>query len=306
MRRIVVTPVSSASLVEPLFKHLVAQKQAFEEWHWWVATQDAGEVHRLKAMASQAPWIVWVQPEGCYPSPGNVSLFYELRQYTDPACMFLRLDERVSWLAPTLCDTMFAYRESAPTNVFLVHANAVGNPALAYLHDRFGALSSTAGSPAGMELGDGVATSAQFQADALAALATSIQRGTALEDWTFPSWKLDTHVLMPMDAFAWLGAEFQQFDGRVPMDEQLFLCRDRPVHVGRCSVVCGRALCALGGTFPAPTTTPPPTPGNPPSSPASPAVTFPFPPPLLAEVPPPPPAPRKRRTTRRSTAVNLA
>lgn len=300
MRRILVTPVSSVERVMPLFKHVEAQREAFEAWHWWVATQEPAALAELKALADRTPWIVWVQPEGLFPTPETCALFYELREYHDPQCVYVRLNQDVSWMTPTFLDDMFAYRERAPRTVFLVHANAVGNRALACVHDRLGCASSPIGVPLTMSDWDQVARNPQYMQDVYDALARSIAAGTVRDDWTFPFWKLDAHALVPLHAFAWLGDEFQQFDGRVPMDEEMFLNRDRPFRVGRSTLVYGRAVCAVGGVFPGPVVPPAETaPEDPPSPPH-----HAFPPPMLVEAPP---APRKpRRSTRRTSVVNVA
>lgn len=285
MKRVIVTPVTQAKLAQLLCAYLADQKQAFDEWHLWINTEDAKELEGIASLASSCDWITCVAPEGSNPQAGRLNLWRFHAGCTEAGSAYLRLDEDIVWLHPAFVQTLFEFRESSPA--FLVHANVVNNAFLARVHERLGLVPSAAS-----------VSAAAFAEAAHSRVLAGIEAGDT-GDWTFARWRLWQGEAVPLDAVAWLGAEFQAFEGRVPMDYEAWLCGERPARIGKENVVCGRALCVKHGhageavldrylalivkTEPDVVTTPP------------------APPPQ--EPPPPPAAPRKRRASTRKTTV---
>lgn len=334
MRRIVCTPATDVSKLQLLCAHLAAQRADFDEWHLWVNTSDPAELRAMDALAAAHPaWIRAKSPEGSYPPAGALNLFRFYAGCTDAGTAYLRLAEDVVWMAPSFVKTLFEYREARP-QAFLVHANVVNNPFLSRLHERLGRVSSRAGRA------ETAAGTQPFAEDVHRALLSSIAAGAA-GDWTFAEWRLMDRERVTLDAFSWLGSEFEQFSGRVAMDEEPWLCTERPARIGRESLVCGRALCARVGAAgeelpedvmagylallvkPEPPEEAAPAPvapapvaeveiAAPPAAAAAEGASSPPPPPpeaaaAAAQEAVPPPAPRKKRPARRSTAVlNMA
>ena len=303
MLRVIVTPSYGADRLGLLLRHLQAQKDAFDEWHLWPMTTDASEVRKLRELGERHAWVRVIDVE--YDFSSSVSRFY--RKARDPSTTYLRLDDTVCWMCPGFVETMFESVRGNYGSAFSVHANAVGNPALANLHCRFGVVSGRAGYGAF----DPVANSVDFKTATHEALLASLAAGGDVADWKFGSWRLWDNEPLPLVAMGWNGAEFDQFEGRVSYEDMTFLCTERPSRIGRTSIVCGRALCATCNdatqvdryaAFAPQPEQPQPEPQQPEPQQPEPQPVTPAPASAVVEADTPA-APRKKRVTRRAAVA---
>lgn len=309
MTRVVVTFATNEHAVEKLARLLAPQAAAFDEWVW-VSSADLTAASQRVAHRDGLRVRVEPAPEG---GP--------FAACTDPAATYLCLAESVAWLAPEFCRVMFEYRE-ARRGAFLVHANAVGSPGLAFVHHRLGVVPGfREGRIGSTDPDDAMARGEHWSAACHRAFL-----GAAPEDradrgpWTFDTWVLHDHELVPLHAVSWFGRHFEGFGGRTGCDPRTDLCRSLPRQWNMQGVVCGRALCAVlthddpevqagYAALVAAPAEPAATPAEPaaavePAAAAEPAT----PPPVGVTVDGPPAAPRKRAASRRKppAVVNVA
>jgi hypothetical protein len=226
-QRIIVTPATDPARLRRLGAHLAAQKAGFAGWRLLLNTADPGAVAGIERLAAEEPWAGWTSVVTAPTSPGgrvNHHAFFPA--CAEPGVVYARLDETIAWLDAAFVAELFAARERP--GPFLVHANVIGNPSLTWLHERLGRVDSA-------------------EPEAVHAAAAAAAESADTRDWQFAEWRLGRGEPWPLLAFAWTGAEFHQFGGRVAMDEDDFLCRERPVRIGRRSSVAGRAVCIAAG-----------------------------------------------------------
>lgn len=236
VRKVVVTPVlpGSSSALDRLATNLANQE--YDEWRLWLCCTGEDAEHARRVASRYGARLE--EPEGSAPHSGalNVHRFYA--GCVDHNTHYLRIDTDVAWLAPDFTHAMFAAR-AAWADAFLVHANLVGSPLLAHVHQRVGAVDHPEAARAHVDCP--VANSADYCAAAHAALRADPTPAR----WTFPRWVLQELEPMHLKAFAWRGEEFSYFDGRVPMEDAPWLNVDRPRTIGRRACVCGEALGAV-------------------------------------------------------------
>lgn len=284
MQRVLVSPATSVAHIQRLCGVLSAQKDAFDEWHLWVCTRDEDAVRELQALATAHPWIVCVtDPTGtCEPY-----VFHNYAEYCRGDTLYLRLSEHTAWLCPGFCTAMLRAAQENPLS-FAIHANAVGNPALAHRHAAM--VASSAPAPA-HDINGESSMHPTFAADMRQAFATAIESG-AWESWASDDADMPYRDIVPLDACAWRGANFGTSQGRMGMNDVFFVCRDRPAELGQCCRFLGSAPCLLDPGFEAMASGPNAVQDSPATPPAEAAAAD----PADAEAPV---APRKRRITRR-------
>jgi hypothetical protein len=328
-RRVIVTPASSPVAAARLLSLLEPQRAAFAEWHLWLCTADGGAAAALERLAAdRADWVKLVRHEhGATEAYG----FQNADEYVRGDTTYLRLHERVAWLCPGFCEAMLRAAETRK-DVFACHANAVGNPALSYLHARRGLVPGAPALPAeDLEGGDDVATDPGFARRLHEAFVADLAAGRA-GAWACGDADLRYHHIVPLDAAAWQGASLGRARARMGMDDALFVCRSGPQPLGMCCAVVGAAVClrvpdaapdawaddvvapapAVPATPPAadpgpatPAADPDPGPATPAADPAGPGPdpgpATPAADPADPAAAPPPAAPRKRRAAPRRT-----
>lgn len=246
MQRIIVTPAGRKRYLEPLFMHLQAQKDSFDEWHLWMNTSRIEDIGYAERLAARHPWIHTIyldDYEGRPTDNMNIHRFFPL-DAADPECVYLRLDDDVVWLQPGFVDAMFTYRQANP-EPFLVYANIVNNAVCTYLHQHGGALTTPQYNTTQKKCGYFCTDPVGWQDPEFAeAVHREFLADPTSDTWrNFNVWHLCDYERCSINAISWLGSEFATFEGKVGADEEQWLSVDHPKEIQRHNVILGSAMC---------------------------------------------------------------
>ena len=75
------------------------------------------------------------------------------------------------------------------------------------------------------------------------AFLTSLDAETT-ERWHFNQWVLDRAEHVSINSICWRGVDFAAFQGRVGIDEEIWLTKAYPHYAQKVSVIYGGAVCA--------------------------------------------------------------
>jgi len=247
MRHIVVTPAGRRRYLEILVKHLVAQKQDFDEWHLWVNTNDVEDIAYCHWLAEQHPsWIKCVS--STMPPDGNQSIHQFFAYCIDPNTVYTRLDDDIVWLEPGFLRKMYNFRLSHP-QYFLVYGTIVNNALTSYIYQQRGLIDHSHGS-CNYEVMDNVGwKSAEFAEHVHRTFIKDLNEGKT-EMWYVQPQVLHDYERMSINAISWLGSEFAKFQGLVGIDEEQWISVDKPKSIGTRNIVCGDALVVHFSFYP--------------------------------------------------------
>lgn len=241
VHRIVVSPAGRERYLRILFRHLKAQKHAFDEWHLWVNTRNAADVAFMEGLAATTTWIKLVHCPHSNPDEGNLNIHRFFKACAQPGVTYLRLDDDVVWLEKGFVDKMFTFREAHP-EYFLVYATIVNNAITSHIFQRNGLISTKHGI-AGYQCMDPVGWGSPAFAHEVHSAFVQAVRDNSVNDWRFRLWHLQYFERCSINAISWLGDEFARFGGEVGHDEEQWLSVDKPQSLRKMNAIYGNALC---------------------------------------------------------------
>jgi hypothetical protein len=241
MRRILITPAGRQRYLELLYRHVLSQKNDFDEWQLWVNTVVPEDVAFCAELARRHSWIKPMPLT--VPCNHGSSIFSFYNNCMDPSAMYLRMDDDVVWLEPTFIDKMFDYRARHP-EFFLVFGNIVNNAAIAHIFQRAGLIGYEHGSCSFDCLCAVGWGSPEFARDLHVRFLRDISRG-AIDRWRcFSEWQLPARERVSINAISFLGADIAKLNADVNPDEEPSMCCYLPEKLGKICCINGNALCA--------------------------------------------------------------
>ena len=240
--RIIVTPAGRKAYLEILYKHLLAQRQAFDSWQLWLNTSNAEDLQYMRNLAKEnADWIV--VRELMVPHDGNFSICSFFPGACVPGTTYLRLDDDIVWLEAGFIENIMAFRE-ANTHPFLVYGNIVNNAVISHIFQRIGCIDKDMGL-VGYNCSDALGwMSPEFAAKVHKTFIKDVTTGVSVDHWKYSKWYLNFYERVSINAISWLGEDFATFNGAVGRDEEQWLSVEKPHSIGRPNVILGNKLCA--------------------------------------------------------------
>lgn len=255
LRRIIVTPAGREGYLTLLWRHLSAQKDAFDEWHLWLNTQHQPDIDFCQKLATDHAWIKTAPLTVPWQGNGSICSFFP--GYADPDCVYMRLDDDVIWLSPNFVAEMFEYRIAHP-EYCLVYPTIINNSIISHLFQRCGALTVPyAQSPEDLvtvkyDVCDLLGWHTPLFANNLhKEFLASLETERGLDRWRcFDSWNLFFHERVSINSISWLGSTFAKFCGNVGHDEETWLSCVYPATTNTRNIIINGPICAHFSFYP--------------------------------------------------------
>lgn len=247
MKKIIVTPAGRKQFLEILYNNLYAVRDQFDEWILWANTDNKEDLDYIRHLSESNDFIRCIDLD--VPYNGNFSIASFFKYAKDVNSVYLRLDDDICFVDKSAIENIFNYRISNP-EPFLVYGNIVNNAIINYIQQRSGRLSYSSGANtyAGLEY-------IKRNTEAIAAethrfFIDKINLSRVADVKFDYSWKLLSYERASINAVAWLGSDFDSFDGipdfsgQKDEDEEEFLACTMPKRLKRPNEIYGNAVFA--------------------------------------------------------------
>lgn len=236
MKRSIFTPACRASTLSLLFRHLLVQKEDFDEWILGLNTPNDEDRDFCETIARQYDWIKLIEVRTGFPSILAVSSFY--RDLIDSDTVYLRLDDDIVWMRKGAVAAMFE-EVTTRERSFFVFGNVVNTAICSHLHQRAGVIPLDYGIVAWNSL-DPIARTPHFgklvHERFLDSLTANLDR-----KWLSQNFLMFHGERVSMSVAAWRGYDMDRFSGIVPPHDTDWLT-DKAKEANMPSLLCGIAL----------------------------------------------------------------
>jgi hypothetical protein len=239
---VAVTPAGRRRYLEVLLPYMLSNKGVLDEWRLWVNTTDQDDIKWMEATAKDHPKFIKLE----YPTePVNedfqaYSIFQFFKNCTKKNTVYVRFDDDIVYVHPTaipaLCNARLGNREP-----FLVCANIVNNAICTHIHQRMGVVTREKGIVTHHCLDSLGWASGEF-AKTVHEIFFDYHEKKEVYKYSFPYWHLDPIQRFSINCFAFMGEDFQAFDGKVEAEEEEWLTVTRPTETKRPVMIAGNAL----------------------------------------------------------------
>ncbi len=191
-------------------------------------------------LAEAYPDFVSVIPNRvAYDGNSSIHAFFEHCVAAD--AVYVRFDDDICYIEPGAIDRLVQFRLDN-RRYFLVTANIVNNAITSHLHQRAGALGTQHGRCEYDCTGRIGWASADFAEHVHRRFLAALSTGVSLDRFKFARWELHEYERFSINCFAFYGADFAEFSGKVGADEECWLSVDKPRQLQRINCICGQAL----------------------------------------------------------------
>jgi hypothetical protein len=232
---VVVTPAGRKKYLELLIPYVLKLRDVVDEYRLWVNTDDKDDIDYMKFISEQYPDFIKLE----YLSityERTMSIYSFFKNCTDKDTVYVRFDDDIVMMDDiTHFKNFLKFRIENP-QYFVVYANILNNSVISHLHQRFGKLNTKIG------LVDYNCTcnlgwrDPKFVED----LHRQVLEKNDLSFFHFNNpWILHFYERVSINCLSWLGEEFNEFDGLVGRDEEKWISCDKPLELGKPSVIYG-------------------------------------------------------------------
>jgi hypothetical protein len=248
LKKIIVTPAGRKEFLEILYNNLVKHKKYFDKWVLWANTDNDDDLAYIRYLSEMNDFIEHIELD--VPFDGNSSIASFFKYCTDSDAMYLRLDDDICYIHDNSVKNIFEYRE-ANQEPFLIYGNIVNNAIVNYVHQRTGRYPRS--------LGINSYNALEYVEHDTSGIAVGIHqlfidkyKNNKVSELLFDhKWTLLQHERASINAVAWLGKDFAEFNG-IPdfsgqphpfeIDEEEFLSCTMPRRLNRPNEIYGQAL----------------------------------------------------------------
>jgi hypothetical protein len=255
-RIVAVTPAGRRRYLRILLPYILNQSHVIDEYQLWLNCYDdvSGAENRAdfefcqRAHNRYPNFVKLMGPKprvlsrsGHFSRNRTIHQFFE--NCVDPGSIYLRFDDDIVYVAPDAVGELVQYRISNP-KYFLVFANIINNAILSHIHQRSAAISCKRGvagyacmCPVGWRDPDFAEHVHRSFLDALNEQHSSRFR--------FREWVLCGPAgpeRCSINCFAFFGAKFAEFEGKVGPDEERWLTLRYPRETNSLNAICGTAI----------------------------------------------------------------
>jgi hypothetical protein len=248
LKKIIVTPAGRKEFLEILYNNLVKHKKYFDKWVLWANTDNDDDLAYINHLSSTNDFIEHIDLD--IPFDGNASISSFFKYCIDPNAMYLRLDDDICYVHKNAIKNIFKYRQSNQ-EPFMIFGNIVNNAMVNYIHQRQGRYPTTMGKNSYDAL-EYVHHDTSGIAIEVHNLFISKYTSNSVDDLLFSDkWIFLEYERASINAVAWLGKDFAEFNGIPDMseqeyphenDEEEFLSCSMPKKLGRPNEVFGQSL----------------------------------------------------------------
>jgi hypothetical protein len=241
---VTVTPAGRRRYMRVLHRYLLRHRDVIHKHIWWVNTNDPADIVYMSQLKAEYPGFYELQQPDR--SDGLSEGWHVLRipqfyaHTCDPDTVYVRLDDDIVWMAPDAIEKIVACRLGHPEPLVIL-GNIVNNALCNYLHQTRGAIPPDVGPlhwacecPFSWANPEGASV---FHAAFLGHLGAN-----TVDAYRFKDRTLKNYERFSINAMAWMGRDFAEFDGKVGGDEEPWLSVIKPSELGRPNMICGDAL----------------------------------------------------------------
>lgn len=233
---VVCTPSGRRRYLELLVPQVLAYGSVVDEYRLWVNTSDAKDIAWMKEQAEANPKIFLERHTNSIDTFSNCTIHHFFKNTVDEKTIYIRFDDDVI-LLDTLPNFLkfLDYRIDNPDN-YLVFANILNNAIVSHIQQRAGNIPLNNGI-AGYKCTDPVGWGDPMFAKHIH--DTIIANNFDLDTFKMNDWICYSYERVSINAMAWFGKDFAQFDGQVDRDEEVWLTTIKPKQLQRMNVIYG-------------------------------------------------------------------
>ena len=231
-----------------LYRHLLNQKSDFDKWVLWANTDNEDDLNYIRHLSETNDFIEHVELDVPFYHNFSISSFF--KHCIDEDAMYLRLDDDICYIHDNAVKNIFEYRE-ANQEPFLIYGNIVNNAIVNYVHQRTGRYPRSLGINSYNAL-EYVEHDTSDIAVGIHQLFIDKHKNKKVSELLFDhKWTLLQYERASINAVAWLGKDFADFNG-IPdfsgqlhpfeIDEEEFLSCTMPKRLDRPNEIYGQSL----------------------------------------------------------------
>jgi hypothetical protein len=235
---VAVTPAGRKDYLEILSNYIARDSHIIDEWHLWLNTVNHEDISFCERLKMAYPFVRTKPLPGRW--SGNQSIHRFFVDCVDPNTIYIRFDDDIVWVDEDAIVTLLDFRIANP-DYFLIFPNIVNNSLMSHIHQRMGILPTNMGicdyavlDKNGWRRGD---VAEMIHREFLKNL-----NERKLDRYKFERWILYFYERFSINSFAFFGKDFAQFSGKVDLDEENWLSKNKPSQLGRMNCVCGDSL----------------------------------------------------------------
>jgi hypothetical protein len=235
----IVTPAGRKRYLEILYKHLLKQKQDFNQWTLWLNTVDLDDINYCKNLEKKHNWIKTIDLEISF--NGNLSIYSFFKHGCNPNKIYIRLDDDIVWMDKNFINELSRFRYSHP-EYFLVYPNIINNAIIDHINQRMGSLNIDI--PIGYDCFNPVGWQNPQYAEKKHEILINSINNNDLKKFKFKKWILNLYERVSINCISWFGKDFESFNGQVGSDEEQWLSVTKPQELKKYNVIYGKTICS--------------------------------------------------------------
>ncbi len=245
MRVVSVTPAGRRRYLEALVPHLLAQRHVIDEHHWWLNTNDPGDIRYVEEVTERHPEFFRIRRKPLIKQDNiGQSIWRFFAGAVEPNTVYLRFDDDIVYMAPDAVENLVRFR-LANRQPPIVLANVVNNGVCAHFLQQAGRIPREWGEVENFALDGNGWACPQFARKLHERFLAEIELGN-VEHWKLPALPLNGLRRFSVNVISWLGDDLREVAEvhNAIVDEELFLTVDLPRKLARPNAGCGDAVFA--------------------------------------------------------------
>lgn len=243
MKRIVCVPAGRKRYMEVQFKHILKQKNSFDEYRIWVNTAKKEDLDYLLSLQNQYSFVSLddsAYRKKCVGIDKSIGFFFP--NCCDSDSLYLRIDDDCVWFEDDFFNKMFNERGVNKEN-FLIFPIIINNSNIDFLQQKAGNFESIKKIKWGCvdEIGWKDVEFAKFRHEKF----ISDIKTNSISKYKISSFILSNYDRVSVNAVSWRGSDFQSFGGVCGHeDEEHFLSCLAPKQLNMPNIIFGDAICS--------------------------------------------------------------
>ena len=254
-----VTPAGRRRYLEILIPNLLKQRPWLDEHIFWINTENTEDILYIEEMCQEYPDFFKFRKSKVKVN-GNHSIAHFFEECVNADTIYVRFDDDICWLADNAVKELVQFRLKNP-EYFIVFGNIINNAICNYLHQRFGKLDLNIGVKNNLSYDclDPESWGSGKVASIIHEIFLTREKNNQADIYLFDKWILSNYERFSINFFAFFGADFAKFGGKVgevneqkikKIEEEPWLSQFKPEQLKRPNCICGTALASHFSFFP--------------------------------------------------------
>jgi hypothetical protein len=235
---ITVTPAGRKKYLKILHLYLLKNRHIIDKHRFWVNTKNNDDIDFMKSLCRQYPdfyELEFISTDEF----SNLTIHNFFKNCIDDDTIYIRFDDDICYIKEDAIENLLKFRISNP-DYFIVYPLIVNNCYITNILQKYNILTDKYGVAGSDRMGHGWSDSNIVRTLHEDFLTNYLDNNLSI-------YNLDDHVIsdyniVSINCFCWMGKGFKKFDGKVGIDEETWIGKDKPYQTFKHNAICGSAL----------------------------------------------------------------